>query len=146
MHLESLGFAVPSGLGWRLGLAAPILLISVVGGRIIPNFTRNWLIKRHSTRLPAPHSAVDRMAVGVLGTGLILWAVLPDFRLAGVILVIAAVVNAWRLARWAGGRHTGRAAPVHPACRLWLGGDRHRASWTFASRHREFRSPRRSTR
>ena len=28
---------------------------------------------------------------------------LPDLRLAGVILVIAAVLNAWRLARWAGG-------------------------------------------
>jgi uncharacterized protein involved in response to NO len=59
MHLESLGFAVPSGLGWRLGLAAPILLISVIGGRIIPSFTRNWLFKRHSARLPAPHGAAD---------------------------------------------------------------------------------------
>jgi len=103
MHLESLGMSVPSGLGWRLGLAAPILLISVIGGRIIPNFTRNWLIKRHSARLPAAHSAVDRMAVGLLGAGLIIWAVLPNFRVAGMILVIAAIVNAWRLARWVGG-------------------------------------------
>ena len=53
MHLESLDIAVPVGLGWRLGLAAPILLISVIGGRIIPSFTRNWLSKRHSARLPA---------------------------------------------------------------------------------------------
>ena len=102
MHLESLGFAVPSGLGWRLGVAAPILLISVIGGRIIPSFTGNWLIKRHSTRLPAPHGAVDICSIGVLHTGIILWAVLPDFRPAGVILVIAAALNAWRLARWAG--------------------------------------------
>jgi uncharacterized protein involved in response to NO len=42
MHLESMGISVPAGLGWRLGLAAPILLISVIGGRIIPSFTRNW--------------------------------------------------------------------------------------------------------
>ena len=103
MHLESLGMSVPSGLGWRLGLAAPILLISVVGGRIIPNFTRNWLIKRHSARLPAAHSAADRAAVGLLCAGLIIWAVLPNFRVAGMILVIAAIVNAWRLARWVGG-------------------------------------------
>ena len=41
MHLESLGFAVPAGLGWRLAVGAPILLISVIGGRIIPSFTRN---------------------------------------------------------------------------------------------------------
>jgi uncharacterized protein involved in response to NO len=102
MHLESLDVPVPSGLGWRLGLAAPILLISVVGGRIIPSFTRNWLFKRNSSRLPAPHSAVDNAAVGLLCAGLIVWAVFPDFHPAGVILVVAAIVNAWRLVRWAG--------------------------------------------
>jgi uncharacterized protein involved in response to NO len=103
MHLESLGFAVPNGLGWRLGLAAPILLISVIGGRIIPSFTRNWLFKRHSASLPAPHGAVDIAALGFLHGGLILWAAFPDLRVAGVLLVIAAALNAWRLARWAGG-------------------------------------------
>ncbi|MGB8363838.1 MAG: NnrS family protein [Rhizomicrobium sp.] len=102
MHLESLGIAIPAGLGWRLGLAAPILLISVIGGRIIPSFTRNWLVKRKSARLPAPHGAVDSAAVGLLHAGLILWAVLPDFHVTGVMLLAAAVLNAWRLARWAG--------------------------------------------
>ena len=72
MHLESLGVAVPTGLGWRLGLAAPIVLISIIGGRIIPSFTRNWLSKRHSVRLPAPHGAVDSAALGALHGGLIL--------------------------------------------------------------------------
>jgi uncharacterized protein involved in response to NO len=104
MHLESLDMPVPSGFGWRLGLAAPILLISVVGGRIIPSFTRNWLFKRHSARLPAAHGAVDSAAVGLLCAGIIVWAVLPDFRPAGMILVVAAIVNAWRLVRWAGVR------------------------------------------
>jgi uncharacterized protein involved in response to NO len=102
MHLESLGVAVPSGLGWRLGLAAPIVLISIIGGRIIPSFTRNWLSKRDITRLPALHGAVDSAALGALHGGLILWAVFPDLRLAGLLLVIAAALNAWRLARWAG--------------------------------------------
>lgn len=102
MHLESIEVPVPTGLGWRLGLAAPILLISVIGGRIIPSFTRNWLSKRHHTRLPAPHGAFDTIAVGLLCAGFALWAVLPDLPVAGAVLVIAAVLNAWRLARWAG--------------------------------------------
>lgn len=93
MHVESLDMPVPRGLGWRLGLAAPILLISIIGGRIIPSFTRNWLFKRHGPRLPAAHGPV---------AGLVLWAVLPDFAASGMILVIAAIVNGWRLARWAG--------------------------------------------
>jgi uncharacterized protein involved in response to NO len=103
MHLESLDMPVPRGLGWRLGLAAPILLISVIGGRIIPSFTRNWLFKRHSTGLPAAHGPVDNTAVGLLCAGLALWAVLPDFAAVGMILVIAAIINGWRLVRWAGG-------------------------------------------
>ncbi|MGQ0622694.1 MAG: NnrS family protein [Panacagrimonas sp.] len=103
MHLESLDFAVPPGLGWRLGLAAPVLLISLIGGRIIPAFTHNWLSKRAGARLRASHGAIDIAAVSLLGAGLMLWAVLPDSRLAGVMLVIAAALNAWRLLRWAGG-------------------------------------------
>jgi uncharacterized protein involved in response to NO len=93
MHLESINIPVPSGLGWRLGLAAPILLISVIGGRIIPSFTRNWLAKLHSAHQPAAHGAFDNMAVGLLGTGLVLWAVLPHFAAAAIVLVIAAIVN-----------------------------------------------------
>lgn len=103
MHLESLSVAVPSGLGWRLGLVAPIMLISVIGGRIIPSFTRNWLLKRHSTRLPAPRNTIDIAAIGVLHAGLLLWALLPDLSLAGIVLVSAAALNAWRLTRWSGG-------------------------------------------
>jgi uncharacterized protein involved in response to NO len=41
MHLEANGLAVPRGLGWRLGLAGVVVLISVVAGRIVPSFTRN---------------------------------------------------------------------------------------------------------
>lgn len=103
MDLDSLDIAVPSGLGWRLGLTVPILLIAVIGGRIIPNFTRNWLVKRHSPRLPAAPSSVDSAGLSLLCSGLIIWAVLPSLRVAGVILIVAAVVNAWRLVRWCGG-------------------------------------------
>jgi uncharacterized protein involved in response to NO len=102
MHLESIGLAVPSGLGWRLGVAAPLMLISVVGGRIIPSFTRNWLSKRKGARLPAAHGIVDKAAVALLCAGLVLWAALPELLWGGVILVIAAIANAWRLSRWAG--------------------------------------------
>jgi len=102
MHLESLGFAVPAGLGWRLAVGAPILLISVIGGRIIPSFTRNWLFKRKSRRLPSPHNMVDTVAVGVLAAALILWAFLPDHRMTGALLIAAALINAARLSRWTG--------------------------------------------
>ena len=131
MHLESLGFAVPAGLGWRLAVGAPILLISVIGGRIIPSFTRNWLFKRKSRRLPSPHNMVDTAAVGVLAAALILWAFLPDHRMTGALL-IAAATDQCRAAQpldWL--RHMGREAAARSSRRLCLAGARGRASRTL---------------
>ncbi len=102
MHLQALGVAVLSGLGWRLGVACVIVLISVIGGRIIPAFTRNWLSMRGAQRTPPAMNWVDRVALGSLHAGMILWAFLPDWPPVGVLLLIGAAVNLARLARWQG--------------------------------------------
>ncbi|MGB6603456.1 MAG: NnrS family protein [Steroidobacteraceae bacterium] len=102
MHLQASGVSLSSALGWRLALAAVVVQLSVVGGRIIPNFTRNWLAQRHHTRLPAGHAWIDRLALGTLHTGVLGWAFLPDNALVGVLLLSAALFNAWRLLRWRG--------------------------------------------
>jgi uncharacterized protein involved in response to NO len=102
MHLEAAGVSVPPGLGWRLGLAAVIVLISVVGGRIVPSFTRNWLAKRQTQNLPGPPGIIDRGALGTLHAGLFGWAFAPDFPPLGVLLLVSAALNLWRLTRWRG--------------------------------------------
>lgn len=102
MHLEVDGVAVPSGLGWRLGLAAVLVLISVVAGRIVPSFTRNWLAKRPGSSLPAGHGWIDRAALGILHAGLVSWVFLPAFRPIGLFLLLGAALNFWRLLRWRG--------------------------------------------
>ena len=102
MHLEADSVAVPPGLGWRLGLAAVIVLISVMAGRIVPSFTRNWLAKRQIVNLPAAPGAIDRAALGVLHVGLFTWVFLPEFQPVGVILLLGAALNLWRLLRWCG--------------------------------------------
>src|SRR5208283_5815187 len=99
MHLEALGVAVPAGLGWRLGIATVLILISVIGGRIIPAFTRNWLMARGATALPAPVGPIDRVALGTLHASLLLWAALPEATWVGVPLLLGAAANLWRLLR-----------------------------------------------
>jgi uncharacterized protein involved in response to NO len=102
MHLEAAGVAALPGLGWRLGLAAVIVLISILGGRIIPSFTRNWLAKRPHARLPVTTKAVERAALGTLHAGMIGWAFVPDLCPVGILLLLGAATNLWRLARWRG--------------------------------------------
>lgn len=104
MHLEAGPFPGLSGLGWRLGLVATLILISVIGGRIIPSFTRNWQMKRNEQHLPAPAGGIDKISLGTLHPTLLAWAFAPDSRIVGGLLIAAGVIQAVRLARWHGWR------------------------------------------
>ena len=83
MHLEAIDVPMSGGLGWRLGLVAVIVLISVIGGRIVPVFTRNWLAKRQAENLPAAPDILDRASLGILQAGLFAWVFLPSRRSSG---------------------------------------------------------------
>ena len=98
------GAYAADGLGLRIGLAASVMMIAVIGGRIVPSFTRNWLLKRGESRLPAPFARFDKLALAALLLALVLWAAAPESRLAGTALVFAGLAQAARLARWAGHR------------------------------------------
>lgn len=105
-HLEAGPFPGLSGLGWRLGLVATLILISVIGGRIIPSFTRNWQMKRSQSPLPAPHGGIDKIALGTLHPAMLAWSFAPDSRIVGGLLIAAGAIHAVRLARWNGWRTT----------------------------------------
>jgi len=91
-----------SDLAWRLGLAAIVILISAIGGRIIPNFTRNWLTARQVIVRPATSSYLDRIAMATLHPGLIGWAFYPSAKPVAILLIVGAIINLIRLVRWRG--------------------------------------------
>jgi uncharacterized protein involved in response to NO len=89
--------------GIRLGIATLIALIALIGGRIIPSFTRNWLAKRApGGALPAPFGSMDEAALAATVAALVLWVVLPDAWATGALLVGAGILNGVRLSRWRG--------------------------------------------
>ena len=90
--------------GVRIGIAATVLLIVVIGGRIIPSFTRNWLARENPGRLPAPFARFDVAVIGFTAATLALWIAQPSARATGAALGIAGVLHIVRLARWAGER------------------------------------------
>ena len=77
--------------GARTGIAAIVLLIVVIGGRIVPSFTRNWLARENPGRLPAPLGRFDVAVIGITAATLALYGVLQA--VDGVALKQA--VNAW---------------------------------------------------
>jgi len=102
MHLEANAIAVPQALGWRLALAAVVALISLIGGRIIPSFSRNWLVKENAKILPAPVGLLDKAALGALFAGLFGWAAFPDSQVIACLVLLGAALNVCRLYRWRG--------------------------------------------
>jgi uncharacterized protein involved in response to NO len=103
VHLEALGLGETSELGNRLGIATLLALISLVGGRIVPSFTRNWLAKTTpDAPAPAGESALDRGALVVTAVALLLWAFAPDAAITAAALLIAGIAVGVRLARWRG--------------------------------------------
>ncbi|WP_407176781.1 NnrS family protein [Bradyrhizobium sp. STM 3562] len=102
-HLEA-HFAGGADYAIRIGIAVVVLLISLIGGRIIPSFTRNWLVRENPGRLPAPFGRFDRVTLALSALALLAWMIAPDHPVAGVVLGVAGVLHLLRLARWAGGR------------------------------------------
>ena len=105
-HLEA-HFKGAAEISIRVGIAVVVLLISLIGGRIIPSFTRNWLVRENPGRLPIPFARFDMLAVAFGAVALVFWIVAPNDTRTGAILVIAGVLHLIRLGRWAGDR-TGR--------------------------------------
>jgi uncharacterized protein involved in response to NO len=88
----------------RAGIAAVITLIALIGGRIIPSFTRNWLAKRTAGPLPAPFGRFDMATVALSVAALTLWVARPQDRMTAGLLLACGCLHIVRLARWTGYR------------------------------------------
>lgn len=102
-HLEAHFFGV-ADYTIRAGLGAIVLLITLVGGRIVPSFTHNWLARAGAGRLPASFARFDVITAAGSAGALLLWIVMPAALVTAVALLVAGILQAARLARWAGER------------------------------------------
>jgi uncharacterized protein involved in response to NO len=86
----------------RAGIALVLVLIVLIGGRIVPSFTRNWLVKRGAANLPAPFGPFDAASIAVAAAALVLWVAMPQAVATGMALLLAGAMQTVRLFRWAG--------------------------------------------
>jgi uncharacterized protein involved in response to NO len=103
-HLDSADGDAAQGPGARIGIAVAVFLILLIGGRIVPSFTRNWLARCPAGPLPVPPGRFDLAALLVAGLALAVWCTAPGARASGLACLAAGILHLLRLARWAGWR------------------------------------------
>ena len=103
-HLELLGRADTTATGQRLTIATVVLLITLIGGRIVPSFTRNWLKKRGEALLPRTFGWLDRATVALTALTGLGWTLLPESKFIGSLALLTAVAQGVRLSGWRGQR------------------------------------------
>jgi len=104
-YLANTGVLPSPDFGWEMALALVVLLISLVGGRIIPSFTRNWMTKQGmKTDLPTQPGRFDALVVAATAVALLAWLLGPEETPIGAMLIAAAAVQAARWQQWQGWR------------------------------------------
>jgi uncharacterized protein involved in response to NO len=104
--------------GWTMtalfaGLWAVVMLVNLIGGRVIPGFTRNWMKrqlveqKREPTTLPPAFDRFDLFTTWLMVAFAILHLLQAPSGWTAVVGFITSVMLFIRLARWQG-IHTGR--------------------------------------
>jgi uncharacterized protein involved in response to NO len=78
------------------------LLVALIGGRVVPSFTANWLRGQGVNRLPRNNQPIDRIAIMLtILLGLVV-VFFPDRATIGYLAMTAAVVHGIRVALWRG--------------------------------------------
>lgn len=102
IHAGAFGHVEWEEAGKRLAIAVVVMLITLIGGRIIPSFTANWLRRRKADEMPAPSDRFDLVVMLVGLAALLIWVVSGLNTVSGAALLVAAAAHALRLARWRG--------------------------------------------
>lgn len=86
----------------RLALGVILTLVALIGGRIIPSFTTNWLKKAGMALMPPAFNRRDLLVIVMTAVALLGWALIPASPWSGGALLAAGGLNGWRLSRWRG--------------------------------------------
>lgn len=86
----------------RAAIGMVMMLLTLIGGRLIPNFTGELLVGSGRMERPAPFSRYDGLSIALVGFAVVSWIVQPHSLVTGWMFVTAGLANLGRLARWYG--------------------------------------------
>lgn len=106
-HLRGL-IADAGPVSERAAVAIASALIALIGGRIVPAFTGNWLKQREISPPPA-FNRFDKAVMALTVLALICWVVAGTAPWVGWLLMAAGLANGVRVLRWKGWRASAEA-------------------------------------
>ncbi len=102
VHFEINGFAETADQGIRLSAFVLAILVAVIGGRVVPSFTRNWLVRKGADSLPEPMGRFDALALVALIVFVVAQVFAPDHQSTSYLALLAGGLHGFRLVRWKG--------------------------------------------
>jgi len=100
-HVED-AMAELAEISTRAALGLLVMLILLVGGRVTPSFTGNWITRMGAAARPVPFGRADAIVLALSGLSLAAWVVAPEGAAGGLFALAAGAANLWRLSRWRG--------------------------------------------
>lgn len=96
------GILVQGAAAQTLALHLLLLLIVIIGGRIIPAFSANWLRQHGFAQLPQVRPNLERAVIGLTLAVALVDSLLPGGWLLAVLAAVAALAHGTRLIGWRG--------------------------------------------
>ena len=100
VHLQIQEIIDSAELGIRLSTFTLSVLLALIGGRIVPSFTRNWLTKIKAERFPSPAGIFDKISLISLVVFVFAQIVIPYHELTSLLALLAGLLHGIRLIRW----------------------------------------------
>lgn len=108
-HLDAAEIAATGEIAIRLSISVMVMLIALIGGRVVPSFTRNFFAKNDGPEIAAPMTGFDRITLAVSLAALAVWVADGDGIAAGGGFALAGILHLARLSRWRGWQTTGES-------------------------------------
>ena len=100
VHLQIHEIIDSAELGIRLSTFVLSILLALIGGRIVPSFTRNWLTQNQAQRFPSPYGIFDKISLISLVAFVFAQIIMPYHQITSLLALIAGLLHGIRFIRW----------------------------------------------